>query len=136
MERTLEIRMKKISLEIAGKKTEGFVEKVERNIWIHVHGKTFIAEDTSTKKRVGKHAVLNPHEIRAAMPGKITAVKKKTNDPVAVGETIIVMEAMKMEYSLKASMSGFIRTLSLKVGEQVTAGQLLAEIKEEKNEKN
>jgi len=122
--------MKKVSLEVNGEVLNGFCEKVGTDTWVRVNGKTFKFEESgSRKKRSSSQQSANPNEIHAPMPGKITALKKKSNDKVTNGEVVIVMEAMKMEYSLKANMEGTIAAIKVKEGEQVVLGQLLAEIK-------
>lgn len=120
--------MKKIEIEINGQKIKGFAEKVGKDFWVSVNGKTFKYEESLSRKgRSGKGNVSNPNQILAPMPGKITAIKKSSGD-VKIGDVVIMMEAMKMEYSLKANLDGKIKKISANVGDQVTQGQLLAEI--------
>jgi len=68
------------------------------------------------------------HRLIAPMPGKIVAIKAKQGDPVKVGEELIIMEAMKMELSLTASMSGRLLAMHCAADEFVEADTLLAEI--------
>lgn len=120
--------MKKLEIEINGQKLKGFAEKIGKDFWVSVNGKTFKFEDSSNRKsRSGKGNVSNPNQILAPMPGKITAIKKASGD-VKIGDVVIMMEAMKMEYSLKANLDGKIKKISIKEGDQVTQGQLLVEI--------
>lgn len=120
--------MKKLEIEINGKVVKGYAEKIGKFFWVSINGKTFKYEDdTSRKNRNSKHAVLNPNEIHAPMPGKITAIKKASGN-VSIGDVVIMMEAMKMEYSLKANKDGNIKKILVKEGDQVTQGQLLVEI--------
>ena len=62
------------------------------------------------------------------MPGKISKVFFKNGDAVTTGQVLVVMEAMKMEYSLKSAMDGKIKGLSVTAGDQVDLGDLLIEI--------
>ena len=120
--------MKKFEFEIAGEIVKGYAEKVGRDFWVYVNGKTFKYEDGSKRKsRSSQGNVSNPNQILAPMPGKITALKKSSGD-VKIGDVVIMMEAMKMEYSLKANKDGKIKKISIKEGDQVTQGQLLVEI--------
>lgn len=119
--------MKKLEIEINGEIVKGYAEKVGKNFWVSVNGKTFKFEEISARKKNSKGAVLNPNEIHAPMPGKITAIKKSSGT-VSHGDVVIMMEAMKMEYSLKANTDGKIKRISVKEGDQVTQGQLLVEI--------
>ncbi|MDB5493488.1 MAG: bccA [Phenylobacterium sp.] len=65
-------------------------------------------------------------QVRAPMPGKVTAVAVKAGDQVAKGQTILTLEAMKMEYALTAPFDGEVAELAAKVGDQVVDGALLA----------
>jgi acetyl/propionyl-CoA carboxylase alpha subunit len=120
--------MKKFEFEINGEIFKGYGEKVGKDFWVSLNGKTFKFEDESKKRnRNTKGNVSNPNQILAPMPGKITSIKKSTGD-VKLGDVVVMMEAMKMEYSLKANKDGKIKSISVKEGDQVTQGQLLAEI--------
>lgn len=66
--------------------------------------------------------------VRAAMDGVIVAIHAAAGDVVRAGQTVIVMEAMKMEHALKAGIDGRLETLSAAVGQQVKARQLLAQL--------
>jgi acetyl/propionyl-CoA carboxylase alpha subunit len=109
---------------------KAIAEKVDDKIWIHLNGETICmdAEATSRKrgKATGKDAKSNL--ILAPMPGKITKLFKKSGDAVAVGESVLVMEAMKMEYTLKANVAGTIKEVAYKELDQVVLGALIVEI--------
>ena len=66
------------------------------------------------------------------MPGKITKILKVQGEIVAAGDVILVMEAMKMEYTLKAERAGVVSGLTCSLGEQVSLGKKLAHIDEVK----
>jgi len=63
--------------------------------------------------------------LNAPMPGLILDVKVKTGDPVTAGQTVIIMEAMKMENSITAKISGTVKEIHVQKGTQVMTGQLL-----------
>jgi biotin carboxyl carrier protein len=64
-------------------------------------------------------------EIRAVMPGKVTAVLKAPGDEVEAGTGLLVIEAMKMENEIPAPRSGRIASVLKAPGEAVEAGALL-----------
>ena len=68
--------------------------------------------------------------IKAPMPGKILEVLAKNGGMVEKGDALIIMEAMKMEYTLKAPRAGKVKGLSAKVGEQVSDAAPLLEIED------
>jgi biotin carboxyl carrier protein len=53
------------------------------------------------------------------MPGKILKILKNVEDRVEIGDSILVMEAMKMEHTIKASKAGKIEKIFYKEGDQV-----------------
>lgn len=70
-------------------------------------------------------------DVRAFVSGQIQKVCVSLGEKVKQGDLILVMYAMKMEYSIKAEVDGIVDQLSVKEGEQVAADQLLASIKDE-----
>ena len=109
-------------------KTIGKVQKIKNTLWVHLSGETYtFSPERSGKKKMGQN-VKATGVLLSPMPGKITKVACKVGDPVENGEILVVMEAMKMEYSLKADKSGKIRFLGCKLGDQVALGQKLVEM--------
>ncbi len=78
----------------------------------------------------GELSTQSSNVIISPMPGKIFKVLKTVGQDVKKGETVLILEAMKMEHSLKAKTDGKIKTLKGRVGDQVSADQLLVEIEE------
>tara|TARA_R110000868_G_scaffold38661_1_gene135017 strand:+ start:22267 stop:22758 length:492 start_codon:yes stop_codon:yes gene_type:complete len=106
------------------------------NVFKHKHGTlTFAAIGTRTFKV--EDAIVSQSKGSAVsggmvspMPGKILKLFKKVNDSVKAGETILVMEAMKMEHAIKAPTDGSIVKLDYQEGDQVDGGVVLVELKE------
>jgi 3-methylcrotonyl-CoA carboxylase alpha subunit len=66
--------------------------------------------------------------ITAPMPGRVLALDVKAGDTVAVGDRLLVLEAMKMEHRIVARMAGVIASVAVDEGDQVGDGTLLIEI--------
>ena len=66
--------------------------------------------------------------LQSPMPGKIFKIFKNIGDSVARGEAIMILEAMKMEHTIKAQKDGVIKNILFKQGEQVQGGVELCEI--------
>ncbi len=65
--------------------------------------------------------------LTAPMPGQVTGVLVKAGDRVAAGDPLIVLEAMKMEYTITAPQAAVVDTVNYAVGDQVEEGtELLA----------
>tara|TARA_B100001029_G_scaffold170052_1_gene165523 strand:- start:3153 stop:5090 length:1938 start_codon:yes stop_codon:yes gene_type:complete len=77
---------------------------------------------------------LDPNEIiiegslTAPMPGKILNINVKKGADVKAGETLLILEAMKMEHTIKATSDGKVVELYVKTGEQVQSGSDLMKI--------
>jgi len=67
-------------------------------------------------------------EIKAPMPGLILKVRKKVGDQVELGDSVIILEAMKMENDLKSPASGIIENIYVAEGSAVEKGTLLLSI--------
>ena len=63
--------------------------------------------------------------ILAIMPGLIIKILKKEGDRVEAGETVLILEAMKMQNELHAKASGMIKQLKVKQGDNVEMRQVL-----------
>ncbi len=65
----------------------------------------------------------------APMPGRVLDIRVKVGDVVTRDQTLVTMEAMKMEHQLTASADGVVAEIRVSPGQQVDAGQLLVMIK-------
>jgi 3-methylcrotonyl-CoA carboxylase alpha subunit len=62
------------------------------------------------------------------MPGLITDVRAVTGQRVVAGETLVVMEAMKMEHVIAAPSDGTVTAVLVSAGQQVESGAALLRI--------
>ena len=69
--------------------------------------------------------------VTTAMPGSIVEVKVKAGDKVNAGDAVLVIEAMKMENEIQASVSGVVVAVHVKKGDTVTPDESLLEIQPE-----
>ncbi len=75
-----------------------------------------------------KTAAAKADAVRAPMPGRIVSVRAQVGSDVAEGAELLVMEAMKMELSLKAPRAGKIAELRPAVGDFVEADAVLVRL--------
>lgn len=73
----------------------------------------------------GGHGV---KKITAPMPGKVVRILAPTGTEVEAGQSVLVIEAMKMQNELKSPKKGAVKKLAVAEGAAVDAGQTLAEI--------
>lgn len=81
------------------------------------------SRSSSPKKTGGEEGAV---KVTAPMPGKVLAVKKQVGDAVKSGDTILVLEAMKMENDIVAPKDGVIASLNVSSGDSVESGAVLA----------
>ena len=67
-------------------------------------------------------------DLKAPMPGKILDILVKEGDEVALGDPVMILEAMKMENELKSPADGILEALHVEKGDNVEKNQLLLEI--------
>jgi acetyl/propionyl-CoA carboxylase alpha subunit len=70
---------------------------------------------------------------RAPMPGKILAVRVEPGQAVRKGETLVILEAMKMEHEVVAPHDGTVQEVLVETGQQVDAGAVLVVLDEEQS---
>ncbi|NNF04902.1 MAG: biotin/lipoyl-binding protein [Rhodothermales bacterium] len=64
-------------------------------------------------------------DLKAPMPGLVLDVRVQTGDRIAAGDSLLVLEAMKMENELRAESDAVVEEVSVSSGEAVTKGQVL-----------
>ena len=73
-------------------------------------------------------------DLHAPMAGRIIRVLAKAGDNVQAGDTLLILEAMKMEQQITAPHDGTVAKLLCEEGDQVAAGQELVVLRERKDE--
>ncbi len=65
------------------------------------------------------------------MPGKIVKIMAQVGDKVEKGQTLIILEAMKMENEIKAGAPGVVKAIHVKAGDALENGILMMEVEAE-----
>lgn len=66
--------------------------------------------------------------VKAPLPGLVLRISGSVGDSISSGDELLVLEAMKMETPIKASVSGKITSIEVSQGDQVVVGQVLVSI--------
>ncbi|MDT5256813.1 MAG: acetyl-CoA/propionyl-CoA carboxylase, biotin carboxylase, biotin carboxyl carrier protein [Mycobacterium sp.] len=100
--------------------------EANRHLWIaDERGTWHLREAEETK--IHRAAGARQAEVVSPMPGNVIAVQAQSGAEVSDGDVVVVVEAMKMEHSLAAPVSGRVEVL-VSVGDQVTVDQVLARL--------
>ena len=111
---TVVVDGKKYSVQVAEGEGEITVQKAE--------GGSAAGSEAPAAPAGGKGAT----EIHAQTPGSVWKIVKKPGDKVEEGETIMILEAMKMEIEVAAPTAGTVASIDVEPNEQVEEGRLLA----------
>ena len=117
----------KLDLLIDSERVTAYVSSDNAKRWVTVNGQTFVLTKSSGAKRSG-HAHHAAGELTAPMPGQVRAVNVSEGDTVTKGQTLLVMEAMKMEIRVHAPFDGVVHSLTVKVGQTVEREQILVKM--------
>ena len=97
----------KLELLIDGRRVTAYVSSENAKRWVTVDGQTFVLTKPAAGARKsggGHHHAAG--ELTAPMPGQVRAVNVVEGDAVTKGQTLLVVEAMKMEIRIQAPRNG------------------------------
>lgn len=119
-----EIKPGYLKIKLDNKVIKAVVAEGNKNMFVFLDGNTFnMKRVLPTSKRVEKKdGLVSP------ISGKVVDVKVKEGISVKKGDVLIVIEAMKMEYLIKAPYDGIIKKIHLSVDEQIDMGMIPIEI--------
>lgn len=75
-----------------------------------------------------KHHRHDPEAVKAFIPGTIVGVSVKIGDRVMAGDTLLLLDAMKMHNEVCSPVNGVVKELPVKVNDRVDKGQVLARV--------
>lgn len=96
--------------------------------WVTVNGRTFVLTKPAGTGKRGGHGAHAAGELVAPMPGQVRTVQVAAGETVARGQTLVIVEAMKMEIKIAAPRDGVVKALKIRPGQTVDRDQLLVEL--------
>jgi geranyl-CoA carboxylase alpha subunit len=97
------------------------------HLYLQAFGQTLALQDLTHQPASGQSAS-GSGQIKATMDGALIDVLVQQGQAVKQGDTLVILEAMKMEHPVKADRDGTVSSLLVKKGDQVKRSQLLAEV--------
>jgi acetyl-CoA/propionyl-CoA carboxylase biotin carboxyl carrier protein len=120
-----------MSVTLDGVRREYRWAEANRHLWIADERGTWHLREAEEQK-IHRGAGARQAEVVSPMPGNVIAVQVQSGAEVSEGDAVVVVEAMKMEHSLTAPVSGRVEVL-VSVGDQVKVDQVLARIEDQES---
>ncbi|MEC9393550.1 MAG: acetyl-CoA carboxylase biotin carboxyl carrier protein subunit [Candidatus Thermoplasmatota archaeon] len=115
----------RLLVDIDGSAQIAHVAKIGDDWWIHLDGRIHVVhshEPGSVDSSAGEGGLTAP------MPGTILEIHAKAGQRVREGQTLLVMEAMKMEHRIQAPKAGEVLSVNFSEGDRVDMGATLVEL--------
>jgi acetyl/propionyl-CoA carboxylase alpha subunit len=109
-------------IEVSGRKCRVAIVRSGDAVWVSWSGMQRRIAPESSVAEVARGV---ERELRAPMTGRVAKVAVAVGAKVAAGQTLIVLEAMKMEYRIAAPRDGIVESVGCRDGDRVDLGHLL-----------
>jgi len=122
-----ELKPGQLSIQLGDRLIKSVISQGGDNKFVFIDGNIFkvkrieLTGRKTTEKRAG--------DLHSPISGTVVSVKVKEGSSVKKDEVLMVIEAMKMEYLIRAPYDGTVEKIHFKEKEQIEIGQLTAEIK-------
>lgn len=109
------------------------LDKINKQVSLKMNGNVYKVDVKDRydilleKMGIKATAAAKPNSVKAPMPGLIVQVKVSVGNTVKPGDALLILEAMKMENTLKASAEATVKSIKIKKGDSVEKGQVLIE---------
>ena len=120
-----------VRFSIDGQTHQAIVCRHDRELHISRDAAVFVFSEVSPFPKVADNA--DPRHAKSSVAGTVARLDVAVGDAVEEGQTLAIVEAMKMETRVTANAAGNVSAIHTKVGEQVAAGTVLIEIEIEVN---
>ncbi len=118
----------RMDLLIDGERVTAYVSSDMAKRWVTINGHTLMLTKTSGAKQGVRHD--HAGGLIAPMPGQVRSVSVSVGDVVKKGQTLLTMEAMKMEIRIQALKDGKVKSVFAAQGQTVEREQILIEMEE------
>ncbi len=118
---------KTVELEVNGTKYTVELEKAVETKKTPKLARSAVPPPTNSEKKIQKK-LSSKIVVKSPLPGIITKILVKEGDEIKEGDTILIMEAMKMDNNIQAEKSGKVKSIKVNVGDNVLQDAVLVEL--------
>ena len=131
--KTDEIKPGHLKIKLGDRIIKCIITKGDKDKFVFVEGDVFKVRNielTGAKKTKKKEN----GNLNSPISGKVVSIKIKDGDKVKKGDVLMIIEAMKMEYLIRAPYNGMVKKVNFKENNQIEIGQNTVEITKEKED--
>ena len=111
-----------------GRSVLAYVAHDNDGLWVHVDGRVHRIEIARSGVRPRRDASPGDHALSAPMPATVLSILAEVGQAVKTGETVLMLEAMKMELPVRAPRDGIVTAIHCREGELAQPGADLIDI--------
>jgi len=100
----------------------------DRKIFLHLGGKVWLLTALDEFRGTDFQADIDRGAVISPMPGVVISIDVEEGQRVSTGETLILIESMKLQCELRAKGDGIVRRVAVRVGESFERGSVLIEV--------
>ena len=115
-------------LDIDSDPAKVLVDGVPVDVKIKEKSKVEKLKNSNQKNEGENNLHYGKKQFKSPMPGTIISFSIKEGDTIITGDEVCILEAMKMQQSLKAELSGIVKKINFQPGSQVATDDILIEL--------
>ncbi|MFH1278778.1 MAG: biotin/lipoyl-containing protein [Candidatus Eisenbacteria bacterium] len=118
-----------VTVEIGGRRHRAWVARTDEKVFVHLGGRVYEFEEAGARDAVSAGAAgLGGDSVSSLMPGKVVKILVAVGDEVKEGQSLVIVEAMKMETPLAAPAAGTVKKVNFAEGDLVDAGKPIVQL--------
>ena len=129
--------MRRLKVKVGDEEFDACIKRINRTYYkVVLNDKSFnvsirepgVILPKKVEKKEKKVEVVEGEAVKAMLPGVVTKIIVREGESVKKGDTIMILEAMKMENEVKSPKDGIVKQIVVKEGDRVEVGDVLAVI--------
>lgn len=118
----------RLDLELDGRRMRAYVARSGQRRYVSLGGEIWILQPPDSRRARRSEGGEGSGGLTATMPGRVLDVLVAEGDSVLKGDTLVLLEAMKMELRIQAPTAGQVTRVLCTAGQVVERGQTLVEL--------